>query len=170
MTEPPNNRLEGRANVFLSAVLDTGSQIFPIRIRNISSHGALIDGKNIPDVGSSAVLLRGSLSAGGHVAWRGTGQAGITFDHAVNTTVWVAKPGHTGQQRVDEIVTAIKRSDPLQPSSPFKDSQTLPEISASLEAICKRLGTIPEISDAFGEELVKLDAVAQSLRRISVKK
>jgi hypothetical protein len=169
LTESPNNRVETRANVFLSAVLDTGSQVVPIRIRNISSNGALIDGTNIPDAGSNVVLLRGSLSANGHVAWRESAQAGIRFDHVVNTTLWVAKSGHGGQQRVDEIVTAIKRSNPLPRAPKLNDGPTLPEISATLEAICDRLGTFPEISDAFGEELVKLDAVAQSLRRISGK-
>ena len=166
MKTPPNKRGEGRANVFLSAVLDTGTQTLPIRIRNISAHGALIDGPNIPAARVQVLLVRGSLNASGQIAWRENDQAGISFDQAVNPSAWVAKAGHPGQQRIDDIVAAIKRSDP-HPQNSFEDEQSLKELSATLDEICDRLGTIPEITVALGEELVRLDAVAQSLRRIS---
>ena len=167
MKAPPNKRGEGRANVFLSAVLDTGTQTFAIRIRNISEHGALIDGPNIPAARVQVLLVRGSLNARGQIAWRENGQAGISFDQAVIPSAWVAKAGHPGQQRVDDIVAAIRRSD-TQPQNSFEDERSLKELSTTLDEICERLGTFPEITIALGEELVRLDDVAQSLRRISM--
>jgi len=164
LTGPPANRSEDRSNVFLSAILDTGSQTIPIRIRNISSRGALIDGPNLPAAGARLLLVRGSLSARGHIAWREEDQAGISFDEAVNTSAWVARAGHAGQQRVDDVVAAIRRSDPLPPTAQFSQEQSLAELSVTLDAICERLTSIGEISGPLGEELVRLDAVAQSLR------
>ena len=165
MKGPPNNRGEGRANVFLSAVLNTGTQALPVRIRNISPHGALIDGPSIPAARVQVLLVRGGLSAAGQIAWREKDQAGISFDETVETSAWVARVGHPGQQRVDDIVAAIKRSDPHLQNS-VEDEQSLKELSATLDEICERLGALPEITTALGEELVRLDAVAQSLRRI----
>jgi len=170
LTGPPANRSEVRSNVFLSAVLETGSQNVSIRIRNISSRGALIDGPNLPAAGAKLLLVRGSLSARGHVAWREEGQAGISFDEAVNTSLWVARAGHAGQRRVDEVVAAIRRSDPLPPNSQPKQVQSLTELSVTLDEICQRLATIGEISGPLGEELIRLDVLADSLRRLSKKK
>jgi hypothetical protein len=166
LTGRANNRSSARSNVFLSAILDTGSQTAPIRIRNISSRGALIDGSNLPAVGAKLLLVRGSLSARGQVAWRNNDQAGISFDEAVNTSAWVARAGHAGQQRVDDIVAALRRSDELLPNSQVGHEQSLAELSVTLDEVCERLGNIREVAAAGGEELIRLDALAQTLRRL----
>ena len=117
-------------------------------------------------MGARVILARGSLSARGHIAWREAEQAGIGFDEPVKTALWVAKVGHQGQQRVDEIVRAIKRSDTLPRTAHLDGEPSLLELGDTVENICERLATIPEIAGPFGDELMKLDAVAQSLRRM----
>ena len=164
MNPPANKRRENRSNVFLSAVLSTGSQHSPVRIRNMSARGALIDGPNIPAGGARVMLVRGSLSASGQVAWRENDQAGIAFDAAVETSLWIAKAGHAGQQRVDDAVAAVRRSELLAQNAPPQPAQGLVELSATLDDICERLVMLGDISGPLGEELMRLDAVAQSLR------
>jgi hypothetical protein len=130
----------------------------------MSAGGALVDGPNIPAAGARVQLVRGSLIAIGQVAWRDEDQAGIAFDAAVKTSLWIAKAGHAGQQRVDDVVAAIRRSERLPEDAPAKPEQALVELSTTLDDICERLVIVGEISGPLGDELVRLDAVAQSLR------
>jgi hypothetical protein len=151
-------------------VLNIGSQHLPVRIRNMSAGGALIDGPDIPAAGARVLLVRGSLRASGHVAWREKGQAGIAFEAAVKTSLWIAKAGHAGQQRVDDVVAAIRHSEPLPQDAPLLPEQALVDLSTTLDDICDRLLMIGAISEPLGEELVRLDAVAQSLRLLAGRK
>jgi hypothetical protein len=50
-----------------------------------------------------------------------------------------------------------------------KDSQALAEVSATLDALCERLANLPNVSVGLGEELIKLDAVAQVLRKLAAR-
>src|SRR5579864_5411375 len=97
-----DNRSEGRSNVFLTAALETGAGSAPVRIRNLSSVGALVDGTTLPPVGAKVRLLRGHLSASGEIVWQEKTNCGIRFDHAINVIDWVQRPGHSGQQRVED--------------------------------------------------------------------
>jgi hypothetical protein len=64
-----NNRSELRSNLFLSAELVVGPAALPVRVRNLSPHGALVDGGSLPPAGASVRLVRGDLSAEGEIAW-----------------------------------------------------------------------------------------------------
>jgi hypothetical protein len=165
-TPAPDNRAEGRSNVFLTAVMDVGGNSTPVRIRNISGRGALVDGPALPPVGSEVRLVRGSLSAAGQLAWHGAGQAGINFERDIDVGRWVQRTAHGGQQRVDGMVAAVRSGSPAAAYLPDDGSgQSLPAISAELDRICERLASTSAMSVEFGEELLKLDAVAQLLRQ-----
>jgi hypothetical protein len=167
----PENRSEGRSNVFLTATLNVGGTAIPVRIRNIATRGVLVEAPFLPAVGTRITLTRGQLSATGELTWDGAGQAGISFHHPIQVDSWVRKTGHAGQQHVDRIVSAIRNTgkaptlwhDPVKPSS-------LAELSAELDQACERLASIPEASIEFGEALIALDAVAQALRALATGK
>src|SRR4051794_32977063 len=55
-----NDRSEGRSNVFLGGTLETEQASNAVRIRNLSYHGALVEGPILPSVGAKVRLLRGS--------------------------------------------------------------------------------------------------------------
>jgi len=167
-----DNRSEGRSNVFLTAALETGAGSAPVRIRNLSSVGALVDGTSLPPVGAKVSLLRGHLSASGEIVWQEKTNCGIRFDHAINVIDWVQRPGHSGQQRVDGIVAAIRNSShvPRELQQASEGDETLAEISRALDQICERLARVPNMSIEMGEELLKLDAIGQSLRKIATGK
>jgi len=162
------NRLEGRSNVFLSAALDSGAKSTPVRIRNISSRGALVDGSPLPQVGTRVRLFRGSLSAAGELAWAGEGQCGVNFDREIDVARWVQRIGHAEQQRVNGVIAALRNSSPVPNELQHEmRGESLPVISAALDQVCERLAKVPGAAVELGEELLKLDTIAQSLRRLA---
>jgi len=163
-----NKRTEGRSNVFLTAALDTGTESGPVRIRNLSAKGALIEGSDLPPIGTKVTLLRGSLCARGEIVWLASQMAGVNFDDLINVQRWVLRTGHAGQQRVDGVVAALRRSEsvPAELTS-VHDENSLLTVSASLDRLCERLASTASLSLELGESLIELDAIAQSLRQLA---
>ena len=166
MPRETDSRSETRSNVFLSASLVTNSSTLPVRIRNLSPHGALLDGRELPVAGSSVRLVRGGLTVSGQVAWQADDWAGIGFDEQIEIDQWVRRVGHAGQQRVDSVVAALRRKEtPLE----NRRAATLPSLAAlssELDQICERLACTPEMTVELAEVLLRLDAVAQVLRQL----
>jgi hypothetical protein len=164
-----DNRSEGRSNVFLAAALETAAGSIPVRIRNISSEGALLDGPSFPPLDTRVTLARGGLSAAGKIVWQEEGYCGISFDERIAIVEWVKRVGHSGQQRVDGIVAAIRKSGtvPEELQAVENSDESLPAISEALEQLCERLASSPNMSMELGEELLKLDCIAHSLRTIA---
>lgn len=162
------NRSEGRANVFLTATLETSAAAMPVRIRNLSSRGALIDAPSLPPVGARVSLRRGSLSAAGELAWEAGGVGGLNFDEPIEVPRWVQRAGHPGQQRVDRLVAVLRRSEPI--AADLKNAaalNSLEGISAALDQVCERLSATRNMPVDVAEELLRLDAIAQSLRELA---
>lgn len=161
------NRAESRANVFLGAVLDSGAGSVPVRVRNISPNGALIEGPILPAPGAKVRLVRGTLRAAGTLAWEAQNHAGISFEEPINVEAWVQRIGHPGQQRVDSAVAAIRRGEPVRGRADERRGDPLPGISQSLDALCERLASSKHFPPELGEDLLKLDVIAQSLRDLA---
>jgi hypothetical protein len=162
----PDPRADARSNVFLAATLVAAGTSGPVRVRNISPRGALLDGPNLPPQGSAVGLRRGSLKANGEIAWQERDQCGVRFKTEVEVEGWV-RVGHAGQHRVDKIVTLLHRP-------PFRDAASLvltssedsvSAISEDLTETCERLANIADLVAAQPEELLRLDAIAQRLRQ-----
>ena len=163
-----NNRSEGRSNVFLAATLDSSAGSTSVRIRNLSARGALLDGKTLPPIGTRVRLTRGKLSAVGEVTWAGIGQGGLNFEGTIDVASWVERVGHGGQQRVDGVVAALRGSGRVPPElQGGRSDESLPVLSAALDQVCERLASAPGMTVEFGEDLLKLDTIAQSLRRLA---
>ena len=167
MRSGADNRTEGRSNVFLTAVLETETASLPVRIRNISPGGALIEGEKLPAIGSKVRLMRGGLTATGFLSWEGNGHAGLNFDARVDVQTWVQRVGHAGQQHVDGIVEAIRRAEPVQNLGHKPKTNSLVALSVALDELCNRFASSDEFPLEFGEDLLKLDALAQSLRELA---
>ena len=130
----------------------------------MSRNGALLDGGSLPPEGARVRLVRGELSAEGEIAWQHDGHAGIRFSGEVEVGAWVKKVGHTGQQQVDNVIAALRRNEPVL-ASPGPPAPSLERIGAELQAVCERLAGSPAMMVEFGEELVKLDTLAQTLQQ-----
>ena len=167
MSSDKDHRSHGRSNVFLAAALDTGAASMPVRIRNISRRGALVEGAAFPPIGAGVRLVRGGLVAPGRLAWQGERHAGLNFDEEIDVESWVRRTGHSGQQRVDKIVAAIRSAEPVDAGDQVPRPGSLTALSAALDEQCERFAS----SDSFplepGEDLIRLDVIAQSLREIA---
>ena len=164
--ESRGHRAEGRANVFLGAVLDSGTGPVPVRVRNISPSGALIEGAILPAPGAKIRLVRGTLQATGTLAWEAQGHAGVSFEEPIDVQAWVQGTGHPGQQRVDSFIAAMRRGDPVRHRSD-EPADPLAGLSRTLDELCERLVSSKDFPPELGEELLKLDAIAQSLRDLA---
>src|SRR5262245_55763577 len=90
-------RTDPRANVFLTAILYAGAP-YPVRIRNLSVHGALLEADSLPPEGATVRLQRGSLGALGEVAWQIGKHCGIRFNGRITLDEWVRRAGPKAQQ------------------------------------------------------------------------
>jgi hypothetical protein len=158
--------LQTRSNVFLAASLLAGGASLPVRMRNVSPSGALLEGISLPPVGAAVRLVRGDLTAEGEIAWTAAGQAGIRFAAEIDVPAWVRRVGHPGQQRVDRTIAALRRHEVAgeanRPALP-----SIAWVSAELDAICERLAGSPEMTVELGEELVRLDSIARTLHQLA---
>jgi hypothetical protein len=165
-----DSRADERSNVFLSATLCADTRSFPVRIRNLSSGGALLDGANLPGEGSAISLRRAHLSADGKIVWQANELRGVHFEAEIAVQEWVKSRGHAGQQQVDQAVVAFRRGSQrltheLPEARPAFDS--IESISLALEQICERMASSPMLTDALADELLRLEAMAQALRRLA---
>lgn len=158
-------RADIRSNVFLAATLLAAGVTLPVRIRNISPTGALLDGAGLPPEGSVIHLRRGSLTVDGEVAWQKDGLCGVRFDAGVVVNDWVRRTEHKGQARVDEMVALVRNApSALGGAAATQESaDSLRSISADLTSSCERLASLPDVVAACGEEILRLDAIAQRL-------
>ena len=164
-------RLDERSNVFLSASMDGPSGAHPGRIRNISALGAMLDGRGLPDEGSRVTLRRGHLTTDAEVAWQSGEFRGIRFDTPVEPDEWIKRVGHSGQQRVDKAVAALRVGmvAAVTSLSDAGESRSVADLSDELVGICERMASSPSLSVELGEDVMKVEAIALSLRKLSSK-
>lgn len=78
--EDHDGRRSLRHRVFLSVKLITTTKEVPVKLRNLSATGALLEGDKLPAVGTDLILRRGSLEVFATVRWVDGGRAGVEFD------------------------------------------------------------------------------------------
>jgi len=65
--------------VLMSASLELSGTSLPVKLRNLSADGALVEGDKLPVEGASILFRKGELSMVGTVAWVKGRQAGVSF-------------------------------------------------------------------------------------------
>ncbi|MFC7536915.1 PilZ domain-containing protein [Sphingomonas sp. GCM10030256] len=73
------NRRERRSNVLMAAALEYSGRSLAVKMRNLSSDGALVEGDNLPIEGAEIVFRRQELAVPGRVVWVRAGRAGLSF-------------------------------------------------------------------------------------------
>ena len=73
------NRRSQRSSVLLAATLETTSGAIPVKLRNLSADGALVEGKNLPIEGTEVLFRRNELAETGDVVWVDGKHAGVAF-------------------------------------------------------------------------------------------
>jgi hypothetical protein len=78
------NRRSRRSNVLLTATIEVGGEMLPVKLRNLSEEGALVEAKLLPAAETKITFHRNDLSVRGTVAWVGGNHAGIAFNRKLN--------------------------------------------------------------------------------------
>jgi PilZ domain len=185
------DRVAPRTNLLLAATAEVGGRLLPVRIRNLSETGAMIEGAGLPDASMKLVLSRGDLHVSAVVAWASGSRRGIRFDGPTPVEEWTGgtKPrpldctGLRDQRRVDAMQSearadtasgAALRSAPEAPSSapvsPGLDSRLADELGY-VQRLLENLGD-ELIADLFlvqrhGQSLQSLDLVGQVLGHVA---
>jgi hypothetical protein len=77
------NRRARRSNVLLAASIELSGAVIPVKLRNLSTEGALIEGDSLPVEGSEVLFRRNDLSVNSRVAWVHEKQAGVAFNRPI---------------------------------------------------------------------------------------
>jgi hypothetical protein len=166
-----HQRAEERSNMFVMATFYCERGSFPVRVRNMSRGGALIESAAIPLEESRVRLSRGSFSVRGQIIWRDDKRAGVRFDADVEVGDWlpgVNRPSH--QQRIDQIVEEC-RDHPVAGAEPAASSSfgqataigQLLDLRDMINGIAELLAGDTQIAIAHATALQKLDIAAHSL-------
>ena len=76
----PQNRKSRRSNVLLAASIEVAGAVVAVKLRNMSTEGALVEGKSLPIEGTEVLFHRNDLSVDSRVAWVDGKHAGVAFN------------------------------------------------------------------------------------------
>ena len=164
----------------MAATLSVGSDSFPVKLRDLSSEGALIEGVILPTSGTNVCLSRGSLNVVAEVVWCRAGRAGLRFESSVSVAEWLPQGrALAAQQRVDQIVQQVKASRTETLASPkhlptFQSRKVgaleLTRLRVALETLAEDLAADPDIVKRHMTKLQTLDLVAQALTKLAAER
>jgi len=157
------HRAARRTNLMLAAEIEQDGRYTPVRIRNLSETGALIEGSFLPDKGTILTLHRASFHIGATIAWSGGGRCGIHFDRPISVPQWTGKPGLSDsggglrdQRRVDAFQAEARAAPIVPPAPPPASNPALgDEARLNLRArLADELAYVRRLLDSMGDELV----------------
>lgn len=169
-------RLEPRTNIFVMATIAASTASGPVKVRNLSARGALIEGAVLPAPQERVRLCRGRLAVTGEVVWSSSGRAGLRFDSRVRVEDWLPTGANrAAQQRVDELLQQLRAdaancapASGSETGSPEAISPTeLRELARAIEILANDLAGDDAIVRRHFSNLQTLDITAQVLRKLS---
>ncbi len=174
--ETVEGRNSDRSNVFVIATLYSGGGSAPVRIRNLSPSGALVEGIVLPLPGALVRLSRGSFHVSAEVVWSADGRSGLRFSSSISVPEWLpgASPA-SGQHHVDELVFKAKLGRPAPVEAPAPAAPTssgdvaleLAGLASRLTRLCDELAADDHVAARFPENLQTIEATAQQLDRLA---
>ncbi len=168
-----NRRVAPRTFLMLAATVRCAIGVFPVRIRNVSDTGALIEGDGLPGEGERVNLSRGETEADGVIAWAAGFRRGLHFDHPMGVAGWrTGKPVASvpGQGRVDMIQAAARAGrGPEQLRQPPAEERWIGDLDNRMG---EELAFVQRLIESLGDQLVTDPAIlhrhAQALQNIDL--
>lgn len=169
-------RREDRIDILVRATMHAPQSAGVVRLCNISPIGALIEGSDLPAVGSNVELQRGALSVSGKVVWLGDDQAGVSFEDRITVQHWLpnAEPQRAVDRAFQRIMQEMRGQDNVQAmSAPLHGSQItaddMERSAGALEELADALACEPELFARYATQLQSLDVAAQMLRKLALR-
>lgn len=164
-----------RTNMLVMATISAGSGSAPVKIRDLSPDGALIEGGVLPHSGSTITLVRGDLAISGRVVWTQGGRAGLRFDALANVADWLpnAKTSQP-QARIDAAVNEFRNAGetaPIsftEPPSSRVNAEEILRVKAMLGSLAEQLADDADVVSRHGSKLQALDLATQLLAKLAM--
>ncbi len=161
-----------RKNLMLAASIESAGSKAPVRIRNLSETGAMLDGAALPGAGASLLLIRADIQVSASVVWCAGGRCGIRFDNvAASVDEWITGKraavfaGQQGQARVDAIQNAVRSGAGL-PADAAASAGTAISTTELERRIAEEIIYVQRLIDALGEELIEDPVMLQRHSRV----
>lgn len=159
-----------RREIFLSAVLISPHRKTPVRIRNLSRTGAMIQGAPALNVTDPVRLLRGSIDLEAEVIWTTEKNCGLKFSTPIDLNIWSPALDRVAQNHVDRRFSLAERTAAQVRPLPNCDFDAQARIADELGLICRRIdATLDKFSDyaplvvRMAEELQELEILSQAI-------
>ena len=164
--------------MFVMATIYADSGSAPIRVRNLSPTGALIEGPLLPPPGTQVRMSRGSLNIMGDIIWHKDRRAGLRFKSTVSVADWLPHGRSLDdQQRIDEVIQNARMGnrgvsprapiDSLTSHSTKLSAMELRRLRLTILTLSEDLAADPLVVERHGAKLQTLDVVAQALGRLA---
>jgi hypothetical protein len=147
----PEARAAQRSNMFLAAVLQGPGFSAPVKVRNMSATGALVEAAAVPGPSIAVRLIRGSLVAPAVVAWSGGSRCGLRFSSIVSVPDWLAAVRNSEQNRVDDTVRLLKLGAVPLPQRPIPPAAA--ENFAGPAALAMDIQRVLTLIQSLGDDL-----------------
>lgn len=170
-------RREPRTNLFAMATIYADGASTPVRVRNLSPTGAMVEGAVLPKPGRRVRLCRGSLEVSAEIVWCNDGAAGLRFESAVTVADWLPRGRAIApQQRIDEVFhharvgVGVRGESPLVPnncSSNTLGAVDLMRMKQAIESLAVQLADDADVVERYASKLQLLDMAAEALGKIA---
>lgn len=146
LDNPVDERRSLRAPVLLIAAVECGGDRIPIRVSNLSAHGALVIGKELPCADTSVIFRCNGHAIESWVAWTEAPHAGLQFSEPIQPEVLLRskpvlsaalvrdtrnldfrRPGFSGNQLTQEEREMLKEWRASQSEPPAVPAKIKPE-------------------------------------------
>ena len=156
--------------MFLAAVLRAGAAQAPVKVRNLSPRGAMLESSLTPPPGTKVDLMRGGLLAEGIITWSSNERCGLRFLSEVSVKQWRTAPATAQQHRVvraGEAAAAIGNPESRPPQTDKQLRDYVGEVVKLLQDLEEDLVSSSETSTRHAEKLQSLGIAMQMLRAIT---
>ncbi len=169
------NRSDARMNLFMAAAIYVGVNSEPVRVRNVSAKGALIEGAVLPQAGARVRFCRANLKVEAEIIWSKNGRAGLRFATPICVSDWLPTKRSKGQQRVDRIVHDLTKTGATCTENDGSGAvrnldlsfRELDELRLAIESLAEDLASDSAIVKRHWFKLQTLDLAAQAFGRLA---
>jgi hypothetical protein len=98
-----DERRSARSTVLLTAEIECAGERMSVRVINLSSHGALVQGDALPDTESNVTFHCNDAASRGWMAWVQPPHAGISFDEPIKLSALRVKPKGGAEMVIRDI-------------------------------------------------------------------
>lgn len=157
-----------RTAMFVTATCVFGSGVHPVRIRNMSRNGALLEGATLPRERVQFDLVRGPLTVRARSMWTNGNQCGAAFLDPVDVTAWMRRQTPDHQLKVDAMVhqarLAIAAGKPAAQTVEPRPSSHVANVKAAIALLEGLEGTLAEDGLVVARHLDGLQSLDRALQ------